>query len=160
MSSDNNVNVWANPPSSQAELDALEKRNALLVKWEKAKQDLERAKEDEMDLRKQVAAAYFPNPEKGVNNVDLGNKYTLKMTHKLNYKLNDDNDAIEKALDKIERTGNEGKFIAERLISWKASLSMTEYNQLDPKYKKIIDEVITITEAAPSLEIKEPKVKK
>ena len=36
-----------------------------------------------------------------------------------------------------------------------------DYNRkLDPKYKKIADEVITINDAAPTLEIVEPKVKK
>jgi len=63
-----------------------------------------------------------------------------------------------------------GPFIADRLVSWKPTFLLTEYRQLcedeakGDKFAKsvlnIVNEMLTITEGAPSLEIKEPKVKK
>jgi hypothetical protein len=67
---------------------------------------------------------------------------------------------IEKALSKIEKDGESGELIAERLVKWTPELSLTEYKQLSDKYRKIIDDVIITSEGTPTLEIKEPKAKK
>jgi hypothetical protein len=71
-------------------------------------------------------------------------------------------------LERIENLGNQGKFIAERLVSWHPSFLVTEYRQLQEDAEKegsnfakdalkIINEFLVITDAAPSLEIREPK---
>ncbi len=142
-------------------------RDRILLCWETAKKQLEVAKEIEMDLRKQfVDFAFDQNKEKGTERIELDNGYEAKAVKKINYgfvktedgKLN--KDAIEKALQKIERAGPVGELIADRLVKWTPDLSMTEYNQLDPKFKKIIDEVIVTTEGSPTLEIIAPKAAK
>ena len=66
--------------------------------------------------------------------------------------------------------GNDGPFIADRLINWTPNFRLVEYRTLcDDKDKgsafaekalKIIATFMTITEAAPTLEIIEPKKKK
>ena len=88
---------------------------------------------------------------------------------KYNYNLAD-NDTVEKCLDHISALGNEGPFIADRLVSWKPNFLKTEYNDLLERKSKgderaikilsIIDEMLTITEGAPTLDIVEPKAKK
>jgi len=77
---------------------------------------------------------------------------------------------VEAGLDAISKIGNDGKFIADRLVSWKPSFLKTEYTQLlDDKSKgsKIASDILdvvttflTIKDAAPTLDIVEPKVKK
>jgi hypothetical protein len=138
-------------------------RDMLLKRWEAAKATLEAAKNSEMEIRKAVGAYVFPTPKEGVNNHDLGGGYMLKLGHKLNYKLRGDVEAIEAVEDKCEALGNEGKFLVERIIVWKADFSKSEYNKLDASLpthsavKKLVDEILEITPGSPSLEIKEPK---
>ncbi len=140
-----------------------------LMHWQNLKDVLNSAKEAELEFRKYVVSREFPKPEEGMNTKDLGNGYQLKAGIKYNYNLLD-NDTVEKCLNKIENLGNEGKFIAERLVSWKPSFLLTEYRTLQDDAAKgskfandvlsVVSEMLEIKEAAPSLEIKEPKVKK
>lgn len=134
-------------------------RDELLKKWEASKLQLETAKANEMDQRKAfVAFAFDPDKQSGTERIELENGYQAKAVKKLNYNVNQD--TVNDALDKIENLDAQGKFIAERLIKWKAELSLTEYNQLEAKYKVIIDQVISTSEGAPSLEIVAPKNQK
>lgn len=143
----------------QAEFTAEEHlfyRNFLLAKWEAIKSALAEAKESEMNLRKQVVSFAFNTTQlKGTERIPLENGYELKSVKKLNYNVNQD--MVNEALDEIENLDAEGKFISERLIKWTADLSVSEYNDLDEKYKKIIDKVITTSDGAPTLEIVAPK---
>lgn len=134
----------------------------LIMAWNNAKMQLEAAKKLEMELRSQVIESEFRNhKEKGTENVELGSGYKLKAVFKLSYSFlnSNKNDEVEKALIKLEKLGAEGKFVAERIVRFKPELSVTEYEKLDTKYRKIIDEVIVTKSATPSLELVEPKVK-
>lgn len=143
--------------------------DALLLLWQNKKDAIEKAKAEEMELRKYIVKREFPKPNEGMNNKDLGNGYTLKASVKYNYNLAD-NDKVEECLSKIAALGNQGSFIAERLVSWTPKFLLTEYRQLQEEAEKgsgfakqCLDEVnnmLTITEAAPTLEIKEPRAKK
>lgn len=142
------------------------KRDQLLFAWQDAKQVLERAKERELELRNQcVDFLSDPDKTKGTENVELGGGYKAKMIKKENISFvkNEegkvDKNAIEKALQKIEKDGAVGELIAERLVKWTPDLSMTEYKQLSEKHKNIIDSVIITTPGTPTLEIVEPKNK-
>lgn len=150
------------------EAEFVAERDRLLLAWEESKKALEVAKEKEMEQRKAVVAfAFDPNKESGTERIELGNGYQAKAVKKVNYgfvktedgKLN--KAAIDKALAKIEKVGGVvGELIAERLVKWTPDLSLTEYKQLDEKFKKIIDEVIVTSESAPTLEIIAPKAPK
>jgi hypothetical protein len=104
-----------------------------------------------------------------MNNLDLGNGYTLKAGIKYNYNLAD-NDTVEAGLNKISSIGNQGTFIADRLVSWKPNFLLSEYRVLQEEKDKgdktaieilnVVNSFLTISEAAPSLEIKAPKGKK
>jgi hypothetical protein len=141
----------------------------LLLLWQQKKDAIEKAKADEMDLRKYIVKREFPKPHEGMNTKELGQGYELKAAIKYNYNLAD-NDTVEDCLNKISKLGNEGSFIADRLVSWKPNFLLTEYRALQEAKDKgekfaaevlnIVNEMLTITEGAPTLEIKEPKGKK
>lgn len=148
------------------ELDQLSE-DQLLMKWDLCKKQVEFAKAQEMELRKYIVSRAFPEKHEGVNTKELGNGYALKAGVKFNYSLDNDNKKINAALDAIGKCGNQGAFVAERLVNWKPSLSLSEYRELQDdgsdtgkQILRHINSVLTIKEAAPTLEIKEPKVKK
>ena len=138
-------------------------RDAKILAWEAAVKALAAAKDAEAALRKEVLAEAFAfDPEalrEGTENFELGNGYKLKAVFKISRNLNNENEAVDKVLSKIEKTGPEGAFIAERLVKWKPELSVSEYKKLPEKFKKLFDEVVTSKEAMPSLELVVPKSK-
>ena len=138
-------------------------RDAKILAWEQAVKALAAAKDAEAALRKEVLAEAFAfDPEalrEGTENFELGNGYKLKAFFKISRNLNNENEAVDKVLSKIEKTGPEGAFVAERLVKWKPELSVSEYKKLPEKFKKMIDEVVTSKEATPALELVAPKSK-
>jgi len=155
-------------PAPTNPLDAMSE-DQLLMLWDSKKKAIEAAKEEEMDLRKYIVGRAFPKKQEGTNTKELGNGYQLKAAIKYNYNLAD-NDTVEDCLSRIAKIDNTGAFIADRLVSWKPNFLLTEYKALVEDKEKgsksaenilnIVNQMLTITEAAPSLEIKEPKGKK
>ena len=148
-------------------LDALS-QDELLVKHIALKQAVKQAKEAEMELRKYIVNRAFPQKVEGTNTLELGNGYQLKAKVAFNYQLAD-NETVEKTLDAIAKVGNQGSFIAERLVSWEPSFLLTEYRNLTEaaphsaeaqEILALVGNMLTITEAAPTLDVKEPKKKK
>lgn len=135
-----------------------------LVLWQAKAKELETVKAAELVLRNEVFKLAFANPKEGMNTLELGNGYELKAEYKFNYSLSeskqprngDEPFATTKALNAIEELGNEGKFLAERVVTWKPELSIKEYRDLDPKYKVLLDKALTITPGTPALSIKAP----
>lgn len=133
-------------------------QDQVLLEWQKARDELLRAANVEMTMRRAVIATFFPTAapdEEGTRNYELGNEWKLKAVFKLNYNVDKKN--VDTMLDTLEKTGDDGKFIAERIINWSPSLSVKEYRELSDEQKKIVDTVITIKPGTPSLEIVEPK---
>src|SRR5216684_4805074 len=153
-----NLSVPIPSPDPMTLYDAMS-RDEVLIEWDQRKRQLEKAKEAEMEMRQYIVKRAFPDPKEGVNRVELGNGYELKATVKYHYNLDSDLDKVEAALDKIASMGNEGSFIAERLVKWEASFLLTEYRKLQAndattlqrEMKKVIDSVLLITDAAPTL---------
>lgn len=161
--------IEAQQPSASA-IEKIKQDN-LLMRWQKAKEQLSFWKDAEMELRKECAAFLVPAKTEGTTNVELGAGYKVKVVNKYNYKLASDNDIVWAVLDKIGKIGNQGKFIAERLVSWTPNFLKTEYTTLQEEANKgsedakqilaiVNNEMLTITEDAPTLEIVEPKVSK
>lgn len=137
-------------------------RDAKILEWQEATKELAAAKETEAALRKQVLAMCFDwdyDDREGTQNVELGNGYKLKAVFKLNRRLDNKDDKVDKILTKIEKSGPEGEFIAERLVKWKPELALSEYKNLPEKFKKLIDEVLTASPGTPGLELVIPKSK-
>lgn len=142
------------------EWKAAETKEQVLQKWLDANKALTDAKAVEATLRQKVVEMYPFEADEGTERVPLANGYELKVVKKLNYTLNNKDDATDKALTKLEEMGERGKLIAERLVSWKPTLSISEYRELTAGERGIIDEVLTIKPGLPSLELVEPKDKK
>ena len=130
-------------------------RDEMLVAWRNAKITLDSALVTERELRGQVMQAYFADAPEGTHNFELGNGYKLRGVVKFNYSLNRDQTQV--ALDKIERSGAEGKLLADRLVTFDPRLSVSEWRKLPDKYAKIFAPALTIKPASPTLEIVEPK---
>lgn len=143
----------------------------VLVAWGEAKQKLDAAKELEMALRKEAVGRLVENPKIGTNNIELGNGWIAKVVHKVNHNfIKDENDKtdiklVERIQDEIEAVGNIGAVLADRLIKWSPDFSLSEFNKLDPenedeaKIKKLVESILVVTDASPTLEIKPPKGK-
>jgi hypothetical protein len=141
-------------------------KNRLFVAWDQSKKALDTAKENEMFLRKQVVDFAFDQTKvSGTENIELGAGYKAKAVKKITFGFvkneqgSIDRLSINKALDMIETESAEGKVVADRLVSWNPSLSVSEYNKLNSSQKSIIDTVIVTKESAPTLSIVEPKSK-
>lgn len=144
-------------------------QDGMLLLWKRSKEMLDHWKEREMEWRKVCAAFLVPDKNEGTNTVELGAGYAAKVGIKYNYKLKD-NDQVWSGLDRIKALGNDGPFIAERLIGWTPSFKLAEYRILQEDAEKgsafakdaikVISDFMTMEEAAPTLEIKAPKDKK
>lgn len=151
--------------------------DALLVDWRASKDALDDAKSLEADLRGKVVAAYTdPDKDTGTENVPIGNGWFVKVAKKLNFTLKSfdegvsNRSAVERALGKIaaavaDSQGNElnpelGKIVAMRLVKWEPELSITEYKQLWPGYREIIDTVLEVKPGAPTVMLVPPKESK
>ncbi len=139
-------------------------QDELLMRWQKSKDALETAKNDEMLLRKLVVAVYTnPDKNKGTERVELGNGWELKTVKKISYKLVSKVegvstvDAVSAACVSLGSLSPEASVIAQRLVKWSADLSVSEYGKLTPEMKAIIDEVLVTDEGAPTVELIEPK---
>lgn len=130
----------------------------LLGVWETAKQTAVDAVEAEKSARDEVVK-WCSSPEiaKGTENIPLQNNYKLKIVKGINYNV--DQAIVKMQLDAIAASGPEGATIANRLMKWKASLSITEYNLLSPELKVLIDRCITTTDSTPTIEIVAPSTK-
>lgn len=133
-------------------------RDTLIQRWEERKAILELAQEDEDKLRlKIVELLWTPGVLSGKENIPLYNGYRLEIEKGINYNV--DQQTVRMFLDKIASTGEAGKLLADRIMKWKASLSLTEYNKLDEINKAIINGCITKTSAKPTVKIIAPKAK-
>lgn len=131
-------------------------KDALLLAWKTAKQELAASVANERDLRDRVIAAFSTETNEmhsGVENVDLGfDRWILKITHKLDYKLADA-DAVKAALAQIATSIEGGNIIADRLVKWKPEISVSEYKLLNGGQRSAIDRVLTIKPATKSIEL-------
>ena len=131
----------------------------LLVRWQRCLEELaEVAKKVEAERRARVAAfeAFFPEPNEGVNNVELAGGCTLKATYSLTRKLDEDvlPDMWAKLADMVGPDG------ARAVIVPKPSLSVSAYKELTAEAQAVVNEALTVTPATPKLEIVRPKVGK
>lgn len=130
----------------------------LITSWRDTKCLADRAKARELEYRNAIVSRMFPYSEPGTANRELGHGYELKCVNKLTYTLDSSNDsaATYLAVNSLNEL-TEGRTDTARLIKWKPEISVTEYKMLSPAAKKIIDKVLTIKNALPTLELKEPK---
>lgn len=134
-------------------------RRALLIDWTQAQAKLAEVKplvENEMRLRKEVMAEYFPTPVEGVNACSLESGWELKGNHKIDRKID------EAALSVIFSELREMSVNPNRLVRFKHELDTTAYKslvQINPEAAKVFEKAMVSKPATPSLELKPPKTK-
>lgn len=158
------MTITINAAENMEVFNAIPSRDHAIIDWQNTKNALKALIELEREKRATLYKNLFPNNVDTTETVDLPNGYKFKAKGTLNYKLEfstkeDGAKNLDAAIDAIEKIGNEGTFIAERLVKWKPELSVSEYKALaaDSPIKKIIDGVLTITPGSPELELVPPK---
>lgn len=151
-----------NAPTAEFAQVAARSPAEIMAEWRASCVALEAAKQRESELRREILNGAFgfkgeADTRSGTENFELNGGAKLKAVFRLNYKL--DASRVDEALSKIENTGPNGDFIAERLVKFKPELSVSEYKLLPEKIRDIIDTVLTISSGTPSLEYVEPKTK-
>ena len=139
--------------------------------WLGLKANLAAVTLSEKEARATVSSAMFPSPVKGTQRFDLGGGYKLKLVHGYTYSLGikDAETSIEIQVQQLHAAiaslGNEGPFLADRLIRWKPELVASEYEKLDmsnpthAKAKELIGDLLAVKDASPQLTFEEPKAK-
>lgn len=142
---------------------SLANRDQLLMDWRAKKAVLEAAKKAELEARLQIVEMlHDPSRSGSTETTDLGHGYKLKIKVPVYYgfvKNSDDKldlDKIEHILETIETDSEYGKIAAQNIIRWKPELSVTEYKNLQVKYRLLIDDVLVTSEGTPSVELIEP----
>lgn len=135
-------------------------RDNLIMAWKQAETELAAIKSKELALRNEIVALCFEPGREGTQNLDLGMGYKLKAVIKNNYNLANREGQTDAAIAAMEKSGQEGKFIAERLVRWKPDLSISEWRNLPEKFRKLFQNALTISPATPSLELVPPPEKK
>jgi len=130
-----------------------------LAEWHVALEAAVAAKpvvEKEQALRKEVAELFFPNPKEGTNTFDLAAGWKLKLTHKIDRKM--DEVTLETVKEQVLKLGVN----PDLLIAVKPSLDTKAYKALAltyPEAVKVFDLCLTIKPASPTMELVPPKGK-
>lgn len=145
--------------------------------WDEAKVASTAAVAAEREARAKLAATCFPTPKKGTQRFALPGGWNVKLVHGWNYKIglkdkmSDQGiaipvyDQIVELEAKITGLGAEGSLLAGRLIRWVPELVEAEYLRLaadnatdvESDAKTLIDELLTVTEKSPTLDLEAPK---
>jgi hypothetical protein len=121
---------------------------ALVAEREKLLQWLKPAQAREMEIRRQLAPYFFPNPVEGTQHVEKDG-FEVALKHTLTRKL--DEAALSHVMPQMpEEFRNIGV-----LINYKPGLVLEGYRALNDEQRLIFDEALTISEGAPALEIKQ-----
>ena len=129
----------------------------LMALWHQAKLALEPFKkmaEEEMALRKLVAAAFFPEPVEGANTSALNGGWTLKLTYKIDRKL--DEAAMPAVYAKLREMG----INPDPLVRFKPELETKAYKglaKINEAAAKVMDAALVIKPGSPTLELVPPK---
>ena len=129
---------------------------ALLQEFEKKQAALAALRAEEAELRKQVIAAWSEHAEgelfSGVENVDIGGGFDLKIEHTLDYKFDNANgyEAVDKLIEEMDKDPRM-ELIVDRLFKRKFDCGVTEYKNLPPEWKAKVDRVLTIKPASKSV---------
>lgn len=126
------------------------KRSDMLSAWQEAGDLLAAYKGKEMTLRKQLVQDFFPSPVEGVNTYCMPAGYLLKLTHKIERKI--DEAALSDVLEQMEE-GTE-----DTLVKYKPSLNKKAYDLLPTDEQTIFLEALIIKPGTPSMTIIAPKV--
>lgn len=122
---------------------------ALITKWENTKATLDKAKKEELALRKQIEKELFPNPKLGVNNLPLSEGWVLKLTAK-------ETKSVDQAvlISVIERLPAD---VADKAIKVTYAINQKAMDFIDNDSIALLNTAVTTKPAPPTLTITETK---
>lgn len=142
-----------------------DEKNVLLNDWRNAKLQLDSFKDIEMKLRQRIvleSGLFDPNKDEGTQTVQLGGGWQLKAVKKLNYKIENKEGqafAVLARLTELSATQPELLDIAKNLFGFDANLRKQQFEKLRGDEKRLVEDILTITPASPSVELVPPKDK-
>ena len=117
-----------------------------LYQWYEMNEQLKKLKAEELSLRKEIFAEYFPEPVEGTNRCDVEGNAQLVANFPYNYTVDADN--LEAGLKHVPKSQK------DTLITMKPSMSTKVYRQLSNKARTgFTSECLTVTPGTPSLQI-------
>lgn len=141
-------------------MENTETRDRLIRQWLQAKQSLTQAQTAELTARNNLVAFYVGDhtDKSGTENFDLGNGYGLKFEFAQNHTVPSAHGgaAVKSVMERLRQMGREGELIAARVFRWKPELAKSEYDQLSPTAKRIVNAVVTTKPAQPAITFVEP----
>lgn len=137
--------------------------DGMVLEWDQAKKQLDIVKAKEIELRRKIVfecGRFTAQKQEGAETLDLGSGWKLKATKKINYSVaNKDGEAFD-VLAKLTAMGSETvSFLAEKLFSFDARLSTTNYKELgrvNSDAQRLVNQIVTTKEGTPELELKAP----
>lgn len=133
-------------------------QEALVAAWCRAKDRLVEAKaiiDEEMRLRRLVAATVFPAAKEGTNKEALPNDWTLKYVHSIERKIL--RDVLPSISEGLRTNFNVNP---DALIRNTPELIVKPYRELSDEARHFFDQALNIYPGTPSLELVPPKEKK
>lgn len=131
-----------------------DERMRLLQNWNTAVAQVAAVKPlitQEQELRKAVMAEFFPEPKEGVNNLDMGQGWTLKGTYKVDRKVD------EAVLPAVQEQLRELGVNADTLVKYEPKLATAAYRALSEQARLVFDTALTIKPGSPTVELVPPK---
>lgn len=123
-----------------------------VAQWHQLKSQLEQLTAAERTLRDEITALATDGVFKpGTTNVELPQGWKLRVVQKLTQTV--DQATFYSIQDKLRGMG----VMVDRLVTWKPSLSTTEYKQLSSEQKAEVDTMLTTKPGAPTVELVPPK---
>ena len=122
-----------------------------LKKWSDMAEELKQLKAKEAALRLKLFKSVFVEPKEGTNKFNLAAGYILKATLPINRKV--DIVAFEAMKDQLIAA----HIKADKLVTFKPELSVSQYRALDEEELKLVDQFLIISEGSPQMEIVLPK---
>ncbi len=123
--------------------------------WVELKAQLPKVRDDEMELRKKIAATHYPGTPVGTNthlfpedDPRYGKRLVVKYSE--SYKVD-----VASAQLIVPRLAEVGITNINDYLDWKPELKKTEYKKLTPEQKAIFDECLTITIGSPTVEFED-----
>jgi hypothetical protein len=126
---------------------------ALIDEWADLKARADKLKDEENVLRRAIANTFFSDKEEGSATMKLGDGRSLGATFKINRTVS------AEELQVLTPAFHEVGIPVDGLIKWKPELVVSAYRKLTDAQRAEFDQVLTIKEGMPSLEIREPKKK-
>jgi hypothetical protein len=123
----------------------------LLRDWNEAKLQTKQWTEKESLLRDTLVKELFTaDKDEGTESIAV-KEWTLKVTKKLNYSLNNKDGEVSAICATLP------ELVSKQLVNWKPELSLSAYRKTDTATQKLFTNVLTIKPAKPTLELIPPE---